>query len=130
MPERCATGLEWLTGSAVTTKSSAITLMQQVSMVATRAQQHDRASARTRWLVWIQEGPGQGLGRQHKMSRCATGWIAAKTAAVVLEESELDDVEGIGEHDVEEGTQRLRPLDQQQTVDEEASGWAEIWQAR
>ena len=96
-------------------------------MVATKAQQHDSASARTRWLVWIQEGPRQGLGRQHRMSRCATGWVAAKTAAVVLEEGEVDDVEGIGDQDVDEGTQKLQPLAQQQTVDEEASGWAEIW---
>ena len=100
--------------------------MQQVSIVATRPQQHDSASAGIRWLVWIQEGPGQGLGRQHKMSRCATGWVAAKTAAVVLDDGEVDDIEGIGDQDVEEGTLRLQPLDQQQTVDEEASGWAEI----
>ena len=52
---------------AVNSKSRAITLMQQVSLVATKAQHHDSASARTRWLVWIQEGPGKGLGRQHKM---------------------------------------------------------------
>ena len=30
---------------------------------------------------------------------------------------------------MEERTQRLQPLDQQQTVDEEGSGWVEIWQA-
>ena len=27
------------------------------------------------WVSWLQEGPARGLGRQHKMSRTAQGWI-------------------------------------------------------
>ena len=41
----------------------------------------------------------------------------------------MDDIEGIDDQDFEEGALKLQSLDQQQTVDEEASGWAEIWQA-
>ena len=38
----------------------------------------DRAST-ARFLSWLHEAPAAGLGRQHKLSRVATGWIPSRT---------------------------------------------------
>ena len=69
----------------------------------------------------------QWFGTQHKTSRCASGRMADKVAKVVLDAGEVDEVEGIGEHDMEEVTTRLLPLDQQQAVDEWVGGNLASW---
>ena len=35
--------------------------------------------ATAKFTQWLQEGPAQGLKRQHLYSRVATGWIPSKT---------------------------------------------------
>ena len=30
------------------------------------------------WASWLRERPARGLGRQHRMSRCAIGWISTQ----------------------------------------------------
>ena len=73
------------------------------------------------------------MGRQHRMSRCATGWIASKLAPLLIEEGEVDDLEGITDDRcdgavVGGGNVLDVPLGQQQTVDAEADTWANTWQ--
>ena len=107
--------------------------MGLASKVAARTQQHDWHAAKCRWTAWLHDGPCKGLGRQHRLSRCATGWIPAKLAPAASVDDDtlglVDDVEGVVDGDVD----ALRcsdevPLGMQQAVDAEAAGWAKIWQ--
>ena len=79
----------------ISSKMMAIPIMRAVAGVCDKAHDHDAHASRIRWLNWMQEGPARGLGRQHRMSRCATGWIASKLAPLLIEEGEVDDLEGI-----------------------------------
>ena len=48
------------------------------------------------WLSWLQEGPANGLGRKHRMSKCALGWTPTKQAVSVDNIlSDLDSTEGL-----------------------------------
>ena len=50
-----------------------------------RVQVEARAAADLRakdFKKWLKEGAGQGLKRQHQMSRVASGWVPAKAEAV------------------------------------------------
>ena len=51
-----------------------------------------------RHAAWLQEGPAKGLGRQHKLSRTATGWIPNKSVTE-LPNGEEDDVDGLTAED-------------------------------
>eukprot|EP00973_Karenia_brevis_P089683 12398959-Karenia_brevis.AAC.1 len=68
-------------------------------LIAQRATEYDMNASRRSWLTWLQEGPAQGLARQHRMSRVAGGWIPSPVGAdqpnsadVEVVEGELDDV--------------------------------------
>ena len=114
-------------------KSLVARLSRAVGDVVDRAARHDQQAASRRWLIWLNEGPGRGLGRQHRMSRCATGFIRAKsvlTDALSQEPHDLDsedDVEGISEGDYEIEVCSSCPMNKQQSVDHEAEVWADIW---
>ena len=43
--------------------------------------QAERAST-ARFYNWLHEGPAAGLGRQHKLSRVAIGWITSRSGPV------------------------------------------------
>ena len=43
----------------------------------------DVAERREAWISWLHDRPAAGLGRQHRMSRVAHGWIPAPVAAVL-----------------------------------------------
>ena len=60
----------------------------------------DRAAA-TQFARHLQEGPAKGLKHQHRLSRCAVGWIPATVAPVE---------QGDHSHDLEEysGSRRCR----------------------
>ena len=103
--------------------------MRAVEAVASRAVRHDSHAASKRWLQWINEGPGQGLGRQHRMSRCASGFVIAKVTKVAdsSEPGDTDDVEGVTDECLDLVQCVACPLDKQQSVEEEANSWALIW---
>ena len=108
-------------------------LCHAVGVVAEKACRHDQGTAQCRWRKWLREGHAGGLGRQHRMSRCATGFIAAKSARTeLLQEgdddiSAEDDVEGISERDLEALVCSSCPMDKQESVDDEAEAWAQVW---
>ena len=99
--------------------------------------QADHAST-ARFLNWLHEGPAAGLGRQHKLSRVATGWIAARTGNDHDEqdgdEDQSDDVEvanGVSSQQLAEAitvqNANTTPLSAQQTVNIEAKEWGAQW---
>ena len=107
--------------------------------IADAAHAHDSNASRQAWHSWLHEGPANGLGRQHFMSRVATGWIPAKQCSVrdVIDcqnggdedDTILDDVNDISDHDID-GSLRSEwvPLNAQQAVNQEAEAWADVWQ--
>lgn len=47
--------------------------------------------AQANYTNWLKEGPGQGIGRQHKMSRVAGGWIPNRTSNEEEEHTTAED---------------------------------------
>jgi hypothetical protein len=85
------------------------------------------------------QGPANGPGRQHFMSRVATRWIRAKRCMLkAIEDGQdggdeeatiLDDVHDISEHDIDgDVCSEWVPLNAQQAVEQEAVTWAEVWE--
>ena len=54
-------------------KIRVIMLYRQTSRIAQSAHQHDSRDALASWTSWLQGGNAKGLGRQHRMSRVASG---------------------------------------------------------
>ena len=71
-----------VSAAQLTEKCVVIAIMRAACDVARKAHMYDDSTARNSWMSWLQEGPAGGLGRQHRMSRCATGWIPAKLGPV------------------------------------------------
>ena len=122
-----------LSPSLLLDKTWVIAVMRAVSQVAEQAHAHDSHLSQSRWTLWLNEGPASGLGRQHKMSRTATGWIPCKvgqTSQVEDDEGGLvDDVDGVQDDSLQSGCfSEVTPLDRQQAVDTEAGAWAKVWQ--
>ena len=91
---------------------------------ATALAAHDLTERRKSWVSWLHNGPAAGLGRQHRMTRVAHGWIPAPVAAVhdVLD-PECD--EGVEDDSRDAGADPdsrclTQPLHSQQVVDAEA----------
>ena len=116
-------------------------------LAVTEAKRDDCASdqqqaARRAWTMWLQEGPAAGLGRQHRMSRTAVGWVASAT---LRDDRQQPDELGEHQHEVQEvrvhqwparctwehheapGGTGPAPCSLQQHVDSSASDWANHW---
>ena len=50
--------------------------------IAKRASEHDRQRRWRAWQSWLKEGPAQGLGRQHRMTRVAGGWVPSVVGVI------------------------------------------------
>ena len=108
--------------------------------------QRARNSSRNAWISWLQEGPAAGLGRQHRMSRTAIGWIPNPAHKGMVMEEDYDGHETCeqaltGEVKVHSCPTKLTwdqsgtvgdstdivPCSSQQHVDGEAKQWSEHW---
>ena len=84
-------------------------------------------------MAWLQEGPSNGIGRQHKLSRTATRWIPNRLAPVD-DENVYDDVEGLT---AEEQAQLMHaappadgpcsPMGSHREADEQRTAWGIHW---
>ena len=54
-------------------------LRSSASLVADRAAAHDKRLADAAWRSWINDGPAKSLGRWHRMTKVASGWIPSAT---------------------------------------------------
>ena len=90
------------------------------------------AAIRSNYQDYLNGGPALGLGRQHRMSRTAVGWISTKVgASKPLVIDDLDDVDGLSAEDMAavlryECSVRS-PLDAQQEAEDQADKWGDIW---
>ena len=111
---------------------------EHAAKIAERAESQADNASTAQFLSWLHEGPATGPGRQHKLSRVATGWIPSR----VGDEAEQDDAHIGWDHDDEvmnglsaeqvaeaipaQGA-NTTPLTAQQTVDLEAKEWGTQW---
>jgi len=102
--------------------------------VAVRSAEHAdgraAAIAAKRFADWLQEGPAQGLKRQHLLSRAAAGWTPSREDAepeTVI--NEYDEVDGISLQELKRTLQpscnASTPLASQSSANAERSGWGE-----
>jgi hypothetical protein len=103
---------------------------------AQRSIKEDLKRSSNSWRTWLKEGPASGLGRQHRMSRVATGWIAAATAQPCQDGMGNDPDDWLSdlcelETDAKSMARIMEPpdaagempLNRQQSVDAESSKW-------
>ena len=114
--------LQWVTSIAIEClgcRERTAALHAAADGVAKRAALYDERRAEANWHSWLREGPGQGLGRQHRISRVVAGWIPTPVGhAEVEDEDQLP----------QEGDWRVpMPLHAQAQVDGEARKWAKEW---
>ena len=98
----------------------------------------EEAAASTRSVLnhrrWLQEGAAKGLGRQHKMSRTATGWIPSRIGRDTEVDEENDEAwedasitqqAATPTHQVEGSAKS--PMGSQREVDEQRQAWGVQW---
>ena len=118
---------------ALEDKNCVVILYRAAKDISNAALQHDAAAARNSWRSWLEEGPSEGIGAQHAMSRVLQGWVPPKTMPTLIDDAEgeevVDDIQGITDDDLQmEQIQDVVPVNAQEAVDDAASSWAEIWQ--
>ena len=114
--------LQWvasITIERLSSREGAAALHATADGVAKRAVLYDERRAEADWHSWLREGPGQGLGRQHRISRVASGWIPTPVGNAEVEDEEQFPQEGDWIVPM--------PVHAQQQVDEEARKWAQEW---
>ena len=112
------------------------------SGIADRTADFDRRQSDMAWNNWLVDGPSKSLGRLHRLSRTATGWIPSKLQATPNDTDDpVDDEDNGGVHDgaLDFESDNLTEndvawatavtLDLQAAVDQEASGWSKEWLA-
>lgn len=93
----------------------------------------DQRRVNNSWRSWLQEGPGQGIGRQHRFSRTSLGWVPTKVAVPHTDNdgdahcSIVDDCDLISAADLLDARTVELPFHAQQAVDAEANKWAFEW---
>ena len=81
-----------------------VAILERVARMQAESQEAEASRmARARWISWLNDGPSAGLGRQHKMSRVAIGWVPTAIASGNAEaitataDDGDDDMEGLSE---------------------------------
>ncbi len=96
---------------------------QESGVAARRAD----AAMRTNYQDYLNGGPALGVGRQHRMSRTAVGWIPTNVgSSKLLMVDDLDDTDGLSAEDLaailRHECSMQSPLDAQQEAEDQATG--------
>ena len=84
--------------------------------------------ASNRFAKFLQEGPGKGIKHQHRLCRCAVGWIPAAVAELEPDEHlhDLDEADCPEVAEAARSQYNLKaPLSMQQSAEAERLRWAE-----
>ncbi len=88
------------------------------------------------WRTYMHGGPAHGLRRQHRFTRCPSGWTPSRVGPppIQLPDDDLGGVrlvEGVSPADLRRAvvaeTGVMRPLNAQELVEAEADDWGEQW---
>ena len=103
-------------------------------VVAARAKDHDTRKSNVAWTKWLCDGPAKSLGRHHKLTRVATGWVPSACAMGKPRASSTDDpCDDCDDDDITQqmldGAEHLSPfpLSSQLGVDVAATAWGKGW---
>jgi hypothetical protein len=86
----------------------------------------DAAASYAAWRSWLQEGPGRGLRRQHRLSRIATGWAASPVAPSGSPFAAEDSDTSEARRACRRGC-AVAPLGAQQAADAQCEAWSREW---
>ena len=123
----------YMTRDALSHPAAVTHLLKMALSLSQAAERAAKNNAIQSWISWIQEGPGAGLRRQHRMTRNATGWhpTAVETgdeAALSLQHLPSALRQDPSAVPPESG-KRCAPRTAQQAADAEAASWAKQWLA-
>ena len=89
-------------------------------------------SSVVKWTSWLLDGPTNGLGRQHRHTRTATGWT--QSAGSKGEEHEVGDrvdLDGLSQEQLLaiklNVSEKGEPVVAQSEANDQATAWAEQW---
>ena len=92
-----------------------------------QAEDHAAAFAAEAFSNWLHEGPMDGLGRQHQLSRTAVGWFPTKVDKPQANQFEpIDEVDGLSKEQLDSVSlqgQDAAPLTAQQIANDERCKW-------
>ena len=135
-----------LSPSVLAIPSIVSSLLSTAVVMVDRLSSASLHSSRADWLSWLNEGPGRGLSRQHRMSRVALGWVpstagpAGQADGDEAQDFDPDIADAVDvatrlEHNssqsiiISSSEQPTCPMSLQQSVDDTALGWAQQWSA-
>jgi hypothetical protein len=115
-------------------RAAAISLRAFARLQAEARTLADLRAGDSAWRSWLQEGPGAGLSRQHRMSRTAKGWTASAVGRCTDGRGTSDGDEGDGDlvedhvalRDAERVSHQM-PMDAQSEADSECASWGAEW---
>ena len=130
--------LQWMRevrGSDLTRSSIVARHRLTATAVAAKATRHDEKRAQAAWHTWIRDGPSKGLGRQHRLSRVAGGWVPSEIATLERDGGDSDPGKAWDDGDEVQEDGRGTPIrgdisvpqSSQQAVDTQAAKWAKEW---
>ena len=95
----------------------------------------EQLTSRANWISWVNDGPSAGIGRQHRMSRVAIGWVQSKTLLDDYEEEDDTTTRDSTTADTNSDLQWDKrqhdggpvPMSLQQSVEDQADIWSGHW---
>ncbi len=117
---------------ALRARAFAEALAASAEAQAQRLEARRRGRVRNAWTAWLHDGPGNGLRRQHRLSRTAVGWlptVVKEAGPVILSEVDtLEDLEQVQVAAIHDDADLGRsPLSAQQVAENEGEQWAQHW---
>eukprot|EP00969_Alexandrium_andersonii_P348178 15395888-Alexandrium_andersonii.AAC.1 len=109
-------------------------LRATAELIAKRAVAYDCKRSDAAWASWLRDGPCKSLGRHHRLTRVASGWVPSPVASERADGGPDDDLEGDAvvsqqELDTAEAFTTAVPMSLQAVVDAEARSWGQEWGA-
>ncbi|CAK0854479.1 unnamed protein product [Prorocentrum cordatum] len=107
-------------------------LFSTADLISRRTMAYDIQQSDAAWASWLCDGPCKSLGRHHRLSRVASGWVPSPISNGEPDEDALsdatdDDCVSQREFDACEACCSPRPLSLQAEVDAEARKWSTEW---
>ena len=104
-------------------------LRATADLISQRATAHDNRLSDAAWASWLHDGPCKSLGRHHRLSRVASGWVPSPAPqSDPLDDADADDTD-ISQAELDTGVLSCSasPLSMQAEVDTEAHKWGLEW---
>ena len=131
-PRRCASGVQVAASQGWHDRCRVNWLRASALLIARRAIDYDIQRSDAAWASWLCDGPCKSLGRHHRLSRVASGWIPSPVADAELPDDPTDNEYGddtVSQRELDCATVvgAACPMSLQDEVDSEAGKWGHEW---